>query len=80
MVHLVPVITLVAVVTAKVKFTLFPNNDNTDCSDNGSYGGFSQVGNVTVVKMVAVVTLLAVVTGNGGNRHNIGFSVHGYTE
>ena len=36
--------------------------------------------NVTVVKLVAVVTLLAVVTGNGGNRQNIGFSVHGYTE
>ncbi len=30
--------------------------------------------------MVTVVILFAVVTGNGGNRQNIGFNVHGYTD
>ncbi len=30
--------------------------------------------------MVTVVTLAAVVTVNGGNRENIGLSIHGYTD
>ncbi len=30
--------------------------------------------------MVTVVTLLAVVTGNGGNRENVAFGIHGYTD
>ena len=35
---------------------------------------------VTVVTLVAVVMVVTAKIGFSGNRQNIGFSVHGYTE
>ncbi len=83
---MVPVISLVTVVTAKVKFSLFPYSGNIGCSGNGvvtANAGFSVYG-YPVFRVTAILGFseycYSRYTGSRGNKVKVGYSVHGSSD
>ncbi len=70
--YMVPVIPLIAVVTAKVEFSLFAYSGNTAVVMVLSGPVYGSVCNITTV------TLVALETGEGSSRANVSFSMYGY--